>query len=124
MVLHVHLAVRRHVAALAHAGRVVAAALRQPLHVFLVLLLELLDLLAPLLARPFLPTLLPGFDAMQDRVSVYVSQSYNIGGLTLLVPRDQVEEVHVSVEDAMRFALTAGVSAEEAASGAPPASPR
>lgn len=46
----------------------------------------------------------------KDTIAVYTPMSYQIGGYTLLVPRDQVTPVDMTVEQAMRFALTAGVS--------------
>ena len=55
---------------------------------------------------------IPGLSHMADRVAVYISASYGFMGLTVLVPRDDVEPLAMSVGDAMRFALTAGVSAQ------------
>jgi uncharacterized membrane protein len=43
-------------------------------------------------------------------VAVYTPLSYQIGGYTLMVPRDKLVPIEMSVEQAMRFALTAGVS--------------
>jgi uncharacterized membrane protein len=48
-----------------------------------------------------------------DGVAVYVPMSYQIGGYTTFVPRSAVTPVDMSVEDAMRFALMAGVTAED-----------
>jgi uncharacterized membrane protein len=48
-----------------------------------------------------------GTDGM---IAVYLPMSYQIGGFTLMLPREQVEEVDMSVEDAMRFAFTAGMT--------------
>lgn len=45
-----------------------------------------------------------------DTIAVYTPLSYQIGGYTLLVRRDQVTLIDMSVEQAMRFALTAGLS--------------
>ncbi|HEX5514069.1 MAG TPA: DUF502 domain-containing protein [Gammaproteobacteria bacterium] len=45
-----------------------------------------------------------------DTIAVYTPLSYQIGGYTLLVPRSSVTPIDMSVEQAMRFALTAGVS--------------
>lgn len=45
-------------------------------------------------------------------VSVYVPMSYQIGGFTVIVPKDNLEKVDMSVEDALRFAMTAAVSGE------------
>ncbi|HOI55038.1 MAG TPA: DUF502 domain-containing protein [Phycisphaerae bacterium] len=47
----------------------------------------------------------------RKRVAVYVPMSYMIGGLTFVVPADQVRPVAMGVEEAMRFAMTAGISA-------------
>ena len=45
-----------------------------------------------------------------DTVAVYLPMSYQIGGYTLILPRDQVELVDMPIEDGLRFALTAGIS--------------
>jgi uncharacterized membrane protein len=45
----------------------------------------------------------------EQRIAVYVPMSYQIGGFTLLVPREKVEILDMSVEEAMRFILTAGI---------------
>lgn len=46
----------------------------------------------------------------QDLVAVYLPISYGMGGYTILVPRSAIEPISMSVEDAMRFAITAGMS--------------
>jgi len=43
-------------------------------------------------------------------VAVYLPMSYMVGGYTILVESDKVKVVDWSFEEAMRFALTAGVS--------------
>jgi uncharacterized membrane protein len=48
--------------------------------------------------------------ADQDLVTVYLPMSYMVGGYTLFLPRQQITPVDWSFEDAMRFAITAGVS--------------
>jgi uncharacterized membrane protein len=50
-----------------------------------------------------------------ELVAVYVPMSYQIGGFTFMVPRDNLEPVDMSAEDAMRFAMTAGVSSDKPA---------
>ena len=45
-----------------------------------------------------------------DVVAVYLPMSYQIGGYMVLLPRRLVEPVDMSVEDALRFAVTAGMS--------------
>ncbi len=44
-------------------------------------------------------------------VAVYMPMSYQIGGYTVLVPREAVRPVGLSFQEGMRFVLTAGVSA-------------
>ena len=46
----------------------------------------------------------------EDNVAVYLPMSYQIGGYMALVPRSAVRPVAMSLEDAMRFTLTAGLS--------------
>jgi uncharacterized membrane protein len=50
-----------------------------------------------------------GFD-QQDHLLVYIPMSYGIGGFSVLVPRCATRPLNMSMEDAMRFALTAGVT--------------
>lgn len=45
-----------------------------------------------------------------DRVAVYLPMSYQLGGFTVTVPRANVREVSMSVEAALRWSVTAGVS--------------
>jgi uncharacterized membrane protein len=45
-----------------------------------------------------------------DTVAVYLPFSYQIGGYMVLVPRSSVLPVDMSIEDAMRLTLTAGIS--------------
>lgn len=51
-----------------------------------------------------------GLTLPEDVVAVYFPMSYQIGGYTVYVPRSKVELISMSVEDAMRLVLTAGVS--------------
>ncbi|MBD3671139.1 MAG: DUF502 domain-containing protein [Gammaproteobacteria bacterium] len=46
----------------------------------------------------------------EDEIAVYLPMSYQMGGYTVLLPREDVQPVDISVEDAMRFAITAGIS--------------
>ena len=48
-----------------------------------------------------------------ETVAVYMPMSYQIGGYTLMLPRARVEPLGLSLEDAMRYALTGGVSARK-----------
>jgi len=42
-------------------------------------------------------------------IAVYLPMSYQIGGYTVLLPRRLVEPIDMSVEEALRFAVTAGM---------------
>lgn len=53
---------------------------------------------------------LPAALGAHDAIAVYMPMAYTIGGYTLMVPRAQVEPIAMSFEDAMRFAVTAGLS--------------
>jgi len=54
--------------------------------------------------------------AGQAIVGVYLPMSYQIGGFTVFVRSSALEPLDMSIEDAMRFALTAGVSRGKAQS--------
>jgi len=59
--------------------------------------------------------------ATDDTVAVYLPMSYQIGGFTVYMPRSRVEPIEMTIEDAMRFTLTAGMSsAKTAEPGAAP----
>jgi len=45
-----------------------------------------------------------------DTIAVYLPMGYQIGGYTVYMPRSKVIPIDMSVEDAMRFTLTAGMS--------------
>ncbi len=46
----------------------------------------------------------------EETVAVYLPLSYQMGGLTVMVPRSRITPIDMSVQQAMRFALTAGMS--------------
>ena len=49
-------------------------------------------------------------DLGDNLVAVYLPMSYQIGGYTVLIPRDQVKPLtDISLEKAMRFVISAGV---------------
>jgi uncharacterized membrane protein len=50
-----------------------------------------------------------GFN-QKDHLLVYIPMSYGIGGFAVLVPRSSTRPLNMSMEDAMRFTLTAGVT--------------
>ena len=47
----------------------------------------------------------------QDWATVYFPMSYAFGGYTIYLPRDRLQPLDISVEDAMRLAITAGLTA-------------
>ncbi|THB72055.1 MAG: DUF502 domain-containing protein [Desulfobulbaceae bacterium] len=49
-------------------------------------------------------------DPGEELVTVYLPMSYQIGGYTLHIPERMIEPLDMSVEDAMRLVLTAGMS--------------
>jgi len=46
-------------------------------------------------------------------LAVYLPMSYQIGGYTVMLPRERIERLDMPLEDAMRYAVTAGVSARK-----------
>ena len=46
----------------------------------------------------------------QDKVLVYLPISYMIGGFTLFIPSEDVRPLNMSMDEAMRFVLTAGIT--------------
>lgn len=61
-----------------------------------------------------------GLDQGDGSVAVYLPMSYQIGGYTLILPASYLTPVNMSMEDAMRFLITAGLSRSEEA---PPLKP-
>ncbi len=51
----------------------------------------------------------PGLDGAGELVAVYLPMSYQIGGYTVYVARDQVEATDLTVEQAMRIVITGGL---------------
>lgn len=45
-----------------------------------------------------------------EMVAVYLPMSYQIGGYTVMLRRDRIEPIPMSSEEALRFAVTAGMS--------------
>jgi len=56
---------------------------------------------------------LPQGVARADDVAVYLPMSYQVGGYTVIVPRAQVTPIEMAREEAMRFVLTAGLTAQD-----------
>jgi uncharacterized membrane protein len=52
---------------------------------------------------------LPAGVGTASEIAVYLPMSYQVGGYTVIVPREAVRPVEMSREDAMKFILTAGL---------------
>ena len=52
---------------------------------------------------------LPGVESSKDLVAVYMPMAYTIGGYTIYVTRDFIESTDLSIEAAMRIAMTGGL---------------
>lgn len=75
-----------------------------------------------LITRQYVDDLPTGF--MQgDRVAVYLPMGYMIGGYTVFVPRDWVQPIDMTVEEAMRSSLFAWMTAAENNAAATSSSP-
>lgn len=57
-----------------------------------------------------IPEQLPEGFREEDSILVYLPLSYMIGGYAVLIPRSSVRPLDMNMEEAMRFALTAGVT--------------
>lgn len=55
---------------------------------------------------------LPAGLAGEGVVAVYMPMSYQIGGYTVLLPRSAIEPVNMSMQEAMKFAVTGGMKAK------------
>lgn len=53
----------------------------------------------------------PGIGGAAE-VAVYLPMSYQVGGYTVILPRDAVRPVEMTREDAMKFILTAGLKTD------------
>ncbi len=56
------------------------------------------------------PDHIPAGLRKEDHVLVYLPMSYMIGGYAVLVPKSSIRPLDLNMEEAMRFALTAGVT--------------
>ena len=54
-------------------------------------------------------------DGMDDgqTVAVYLPMSYQMGGYTIFADKANIRAVNMSIEEAMRFIVTAGVSTQK-----------
>ncbi|MBM3208656.1 MAG: DUF502 domain-containing protein [Chlamydiae bacterium] len=52
---------------------------------------------------------LPQEIGQESEIIVYIPLSYQIGGLTVVVPKSSVKYINMTVEEGMRFCMTAGM---------------
>ena len=57
----------------------------------------------------------------EGHCAVYIPISYQLGGYTIFLPHSKLTPINISVEDALRFAMTAGMSMEGKSNGVPSA---
>jgi len=66
---------------------------------------------------------LPEGIGTSEEIAVYLPMSYQVGGFTVIVPRDSVKPVAMSREEAMTFILTAGLKTAAGRGTRPAAAP-
>jgi uncharacterized membrane protein len=49
-------------------------------------------------------------DPLKDHIAIYVPQTFQVAGVTFLVPKEDVQILDISTEEAMRFIISGGVS--------------
>ncbi|WP_246939535.1 DUF502 domain-containing protein [Bacillus pinisoli] len=52
-------------------------------------------------------------DSLTDYVAVYIPQTFQVAGFTFLIPKEDVEFLDVSPEEAMKFVLSGGVTSKK-----------
>ena len=57
------------------------------------------------------------YDPLKDYCAVYIQQTFQVAGLTLLIPKDQIEVIDVKAEDAMKFILSGGMTSKKEKQG-------
>ncbi|MBL0387207.1 DUF502 domain-containing protein [Tumebacillus sp. ITR2] len=49
-------------------------------------------------------------DPLHDHIAIYVPQTFQVAGVTFLIPKEHVQLLDITPEEAMRFILSGGVS--------------
>ncbi len=52
-------------------------------------------------------------DPLVDHIAVYVPQTFQVAGMTFLIPKEEVEILDMKAEDAMKFVLSGGMSVKK-----------
>ncbi len=50
---------------------------------------------------------------LQDHVAVYIPQTFQVAGITFLVPKEQVQVIDMKPEEAMKFVLSGGMASSK-----------
>ncbi|MBB6446648.1 DUF502 domain-containing protein [Bacillus benzoevorans] len=50
------------------------------------------------------------YNPLKDHVAIYIQQTFQIAGMTFLIPKEKVEIIDVKPEDAMKFILSGGMT--------------
>ncbi|ANB55576.1 hypothetical protein GFC29_1052 [Anoxybacillus sp. B7M1] len=53
------------------------------------------------------------FHPLKEYVAVYIPQTFQVAGITVLVPKTQIEVINVKPEEAMKFILSGGMTASK-----------
>ncbi|WP_162300076.1 DUF502 domain-containing protein [Kineobactrum sediminis] len=68
-------------------------------------------------ARDTAKKLIPNTDSGEDIIGVYLPMSYQLGGYTVYLPASKVQPLKISVEEAMRIAVTGGIQSNSRQAG-------
>lgn len=52
-------------------------------------------------------------DPLKGHIAVYIPQTFQVAGFTLMIPKDQVEFLDVKPEEAMKFVLSGGITTKK-----------
>lgn len=50
------------------------------------------------------------YEPLRDHIAVYIPQTFQVAGVTFLIPKDRIEIIDVKPEDAMKFILSGGMT--------------
>lgn len=56
---------------------------------------------------------LPADIGQEGEIAVYIPMSYQIGGVTVIVPKSMVKKIDMNIEEGLRFAATAGMPSQQ-----------
>jgi uncharacterized membrane protein len=52
-------------------------------------------------------------DSLTDHVAVYIPQTFQVAGITFLIPKEQIQVLEIKPEDAMKFVLSGGMTSKK-----------